>query len=33
MSDLGFAESYMFGEIECGSLIDVFSVSVSEGLP
>ncbi len=27
MSDLGFAESYMFGEVECDSLVDVFSVS------
>lgn len=27
MSDLGFAESYMFGEVECNNLIDVFSVS------
>lgn len=31
MSDLGFSEAYMFGEIECDNLIDIFSVC--RGLP
>lgn len=29
MSDLGFSEAYMFGDIECDDLIAVFTVSNS----
>ena len=31
MSDLGFAEAFMYGDVECDDLISLFQVSVEKG--